>query len=408
MVDAAALTRQGRIGAAALVAIGWVLSAPLVGAQENRIDISAGVGAGGDTNILRTNSLRGDQNEAALFVMPNVRLDIVRPLGAGSAFVRGELGYAFHNQNRFLNREAIDLNSGLTLRVAGQCRVAPTASLLRVQSDPADLPGNVANSFTLTRFEIDAACPRDAGVYPVASVRHSRSDNSLSDDRDKQLTGGRAGLSAKIPSVADIGIFAEHLSVDRNRRLGADGIVIDPSAAYDAVGLTAQRDVAARVSASAELRYEMLDPASDSLAQRNAFGGDLTVTYSPAPALRVSVTGRRGVSFTGETGTGYFVNTAVQLNGSARLSARTRLTARVQLAKRDYVSEDFLSSPFGPRSEDTELDAGGTLSYRLHPKIEAELDLRVRNRRADNPIYNFDNFRALFSLRFALIRRGLL
>lgn len=384
-------------------------------AQQNRIDITLGAISGVDSNILRTSAERaaiddivaGDFDvQDTFFVQPQVKVDISRRFGRQRAFVQGTLGYAFHDRNRFLDREDINVAGGVDIKIAGQCNLTPVASIYSTQSETADLPADRANRVRILDYSAEFSCPRPAGLYPRVSAQFADTDNSSRDERDQELIAGEAAIGYAIPSFARLELYYGHLEVNRDRRPDIDGNLTDPSISRDAVGLRMLRTVGTRFDIDARLEYQSIDAASPRLREYDGLGATVTLTYQPVDRLTLKLTGDRGARFNENTGSSYFVATSGGLSGRFTLSRRTSFGATVRYAVRDFVNEDRAFFLLGPRIKDRQFTGSVDAAYRLNRKIDLTLEGRYRSRNAVNPLYDFDSLRVTVGLSIALIRRG--
>ena len=71
-------------------------------------------------------------------VSPRVQINIRRPIGRQSVFLRGIVGYDFYRYNKQLERERIELTGGGSLST-GSCTANGEISYSRRQSDLADI-----------------------------------------------------------------------------------------------------------------------------------------------------------------------------------------------------------------------------------------------------------------------------
>lgn len=384
-------------------------------AQQNRIDITVGALSGADSNILRTSPERAAIDDIVggrldvqdtFFVQPQVTVDISRRFGRQRAFVQGTLGYAFHDRNKFLDREDINLNGGLEMKIAGQCNLTPSASIYSTQSDAADLPADRANNVRILDYLAEFACPRPAGFYPRVSAQFTDTNNSARDERDQELWRGEIALGYAIPSFARLELYYGHVEVNRRERRDIDDNVTDPSTALDGVGLRMQRTIGTRVDIDARLEYQSIDAASARLREYEGLGASLSLKYTPVDRLTFTLSGDRGAKFNENSGSGYFIVTSARLASTFALSRRTRFGASARYADRDFVNEDGAFAVLGPRIRDREFIGSVEASHRLNRKIDLSLEGRYRVRNADNSLYDFESFRVTLGLSIALIRRG--
>ena len=363
-------------------------------AQENRFELSAQLVETYDSNILRLGEQRISGPTDNVSMSPRVAVDFDRRFGRQRAYATGYAGYNFNSRFRFLNREQLALNSGLDLRFGPRCRINPTASLVRSQSDLEDLGQVVTNTATVQDYNIRASCPRPAGFYPTVGAGYYRVDNSeIRRQRDQSIVDARLGIAYARPSIGDFELFGQIARIQRARRDPTPAGLLQDETDVRTVALRFSRDVGTRFETALQVGYTSVDPRTVDVPSFSGLTYQGSLTYQPTPPINLTFGFGRQVSGRGNLGTSYYVSDNVELRSSVKLSARTSASAGVQLSKRDFAGEDRVFQ-FGPRGQDRQLDASAGIGYRLARPINLNVAGRYRRRDAENDFYDYDSLAA--------------
>jgi hypothetical protein len=139
--------------------------------DERQMDVGFDVSGVYDSDVLRGDTIRTVRPTATnddFLISPRVTANIVAPIGRQTAFIDGHLGYIFHQNNRFLNRESINGEGGVRLRVLKGCVTTVTGRYSQQQSELFDIidgldPTNVEK---VGGVSADIACQTASGVAP--------------------------------------------------------------------------------------------------------------------------------------------------------------------------------------------------------------------------------------------------
>ncbi|MBB5699305.1 outer membrane beta-barrel protein [Sphingomonas yantingensis] len=363
-------------------------------AQENKFELSARLVETYDSNILRLGDLRTDNPTDNLSVSPRVAVDFDRRFARQRVYVTGYAGYNFNSRFRFLNREELALNGGVDLRFGPRCRITPSMSILRAQSDLEDLGQIVTNVATIQDYSIRASCPRPAGFYPTVGAGYYQVRNSeIRRERDLSIVDARVGIAYARPSIGNFELFGQFARIERNRRDPTPAGLLQDETDVRTVALRFSRDVGTRIESALQIGYTDVVPKTVDVPSFSGLTYEGSLTYQPTPPLALTLGFGRQVSGRGNLGTSYYVSDNVQLRARAKLSARTSAGAGIQLSRRDFAGEDRVFQ-FGPRGRDRQLDANATIGYRLARPINLDLSTRYRRRNAENDFYDYDSLSA--------------
>ncbi|HEY2708158.1 MAG TPA: hypothetical protein VGI95_08890 [Caulobacteraceae bacterium] len=240
-----------------------------------------------DSNVARSNATEAAARGLKLSdtkYSPNVSVDLTRPIGAESVFLRGDIGYDFYQSNTILNRERIDLQAGGRASF-GLCQATLTGGVNRHQSYLEDIDiaaPLVRNTQTVTSVSLDTGCSRPIGFTPFASVSQSWQDDSTPQFRqfdDRQLTVS-GGIAYQQPTLGKLSGFIQYNRTDYPNQIPLGALV--PGNHYDlyAGGLRFERDLGARISATASVAYTSLATVGSPGFSGLTYSGDVSYRFS--------------------------------------------------------------------------------------------------------------------------------
>lgn len=363
--------------------------------QRIRSDVQLGVIALHDSNLLRTNRLRGGASDAEdTRITPTLGLDLSHRLGRHMLFVKGDAGYDFYRRNEQLNAERIALESGGKFVVGAKCKADLSAAIDFRQSDISELGVVISNRSRARTYTGRLACPRPAGLYPEFNISRGLTDNSSQARSEFDLRALNAG-GALVYARPSLGQVALYYGYGRLERPG----VIDPTTGRPDVtrihraGLRFDRHVAARLGAS--LAVGAVDANPRGTRTRGFSGIDWlgAIDWRPSPAAGLTTRFQREIRGESNFGASYLVVEGVELETRWRLSARTNLELRARHEKRRVRGEEP-SSGLPPRQSDETAQVGAILKYSLTPTLLLGGEVGYSRRDADNPFYDYRSTKA--------------
>jgi hypothetical protein len=295
-----------------------------------------------DSNVARANDeqalARGLVQEDFRFT-PAATLDMFIPVvGRHGVFANGFAGYDFYDRNTRLNRERIELRSGLNLRFA-QCRSDIFGSLSRRQSELGDITlGPIDNSETLRSVTFEGRCERPTGLNPRFSLFYEEGRNSEERRRRSNLDRFRAeaGLGYSNVALGTFGIFGRYQDLPQ----------------FD--GLTA--------------RAELL--------------------FNPLGRLTGRLEAAREVDSSNRIDVSYFVENRIQGSLEYRISPAT--IAEAGVAYRDREFEGASQSDLSITQEETK-SVFAALTMQLTPKVSLRFEAEHEERTTDNDLFDYQS-----------------
>lgn len=361
-------------------------------------DITLDLGVRYDTNIARSTALRAEQRgleRSDVVFNPSIRIDVTRPFGDNSAFLRGSLGYVFHARNSVLDRERLQLDGGADVGV-GPCRVRPEAGFFRGQSDLADLVvsngaivDDARNTETLQRYSVELQCGAEYGLQPFASVGYdtARNSNPIRDRAEYDAWRYSAGLGYNSPGLGRIRLFASQTDTDLVSQPlaggGTDGYRVN------AFGLDYSREIGTRLTFNGRVSYSRLDPRNSGA---DGFSG---LTWRIAPRLllgeRIQVEGLIGRELTNSlaSDSAYTVSQPYGLRVTYAASEFLRLDAGATITRRRYEFAVLPPVDFIDRETRHLYDINA--SYLLGRRIRLRLGAGHERRDANGSLFDYSS-----------------
>jgi len=263
-------------------------------AATNRFDIGANARVSYDSNVARSGAAlaasRGIKPQDEIFT-PRLSIDMAKPVGALSVLVKGGIGYDFYRRNEHLNREQIDLSSGL----AGNfdyCNATLTGNLARHQSDLLELAQSVTeNVETVTSVSLNALCGRATGLVPAFSATQQwwRNSAALVTTSDFNSFSSTAGVGYRSPGVGELSIFGRFEETDFPHRfilVGSD--LIKDSYQIYAAGLRWDKSLGPYLEIVLSPLYTSLRPGLPGATGFEGTSYEAQLTVRPTPLLRGS------------------------------------------------------------------------------------------------------------------------
>lgn len=371
------------------------LSSP-AGAQEARkLDFGVQAQVEHNSNVARSSKaeadLRGVSRADTLFT-PSATIDLVVPVGRQSVFARGGVGYAFYDKNTQLNRERIDLSSGVSSRF-GPCVPNIMIGYTRGLNDYDDptLGENVENVRETKTLSGGVNCTRPTGIGLVLSASKDWIDNSTPflKTSDAERSSAMVGLTYGRPALGTLTVFGSRDQTTYPNRIFDDG--------YDmtAIGLTFQRQLGARIEGTATVSRNLVDSHAPSFLgggneqSTTAYSGSLT--YRASSRLRFIGSFDRAVTPTSSVGSNYDVSESYRLSSTYEVGSRIVLNAGVRRVKRDAETPVVL--PLVQLTDSTVDSVFGSVRYKQSDRLSFVLSAGHEVRTANAPQFEYTNNR---------------
>ena len=360
-----------------------------------RAVVAASITAEYDDNIARSDAaqalLRGLIRDDTT-TTPRVMVDLASNLAGAHVFLRGTAGYDAHANNRQLDRQRTDLQSGVGVAI-GRCSGALQGGYGVRQSDLADLYGPVVRNQLETRsVEADAGCDRGAGVTTRVAVSRTWTTNSapLQAIADTDVTRVMPAVAYASPWLGQVSVYGRYDAivypnrVDLNRKTaGFDGL---------AAGTTLRHDLSARLSASLDASYVQLTPRQTSPTRFSGLNYGAAVTYAPTASSTLKLDLGRIVKPSERIDANFDVQDFARVSGTLRLDRRTDLALGLGQRRDSYANNNLAIISY--LTTDTVSDVSATLNYRLRRDVTLSVDGRGERRAANLAAFSYSDWRA--------------
>lgn len=347
-----ALGRGAALAAIVLVAAGAVSRA---GAQEasggrrttEKIDLIADLIY--DSNVAGAGayvaSLRHIKPSDEIFT-PAVSLDLAQRIGRQSVYLGGTVGYDFHRVNKVLNRERIDLKSGVVGRI-GFCRGQVSGKYGRHQSELSSLelvggltgPSNIKNTETAKSLDLSATCGNSIGFAPNFSVSETWSNNTSIPftQNDSRTLSASAGIVYQQPSFGELNFFGSYTRSDFvNRHFFIGTVIKDDGYEFYAGGVSFQRKIGARLLGNASVSYTSLHSYLAAGGNYNSLTYSANLNYRFDSKLGANLAFSHSTSPSGRIGATFSVNRTLMGEIDYSVTSRLRTKLGASYARHSY------------------------------------------------------------------------
>jgi hypothetical protein len=360
--------------------------------REHRSDIELSAKATYDSNVARGDDLVAgvrDINSEDVVYSPRVKVDVARPVGRGSAFVQGTIGYDFYQDNEELSRENLAVTAGVNAPV-GPCDAALKGGVSRQQSDLADLTlTTTENTQQTVNANLNVGCATSGGIGGVASVGYAETTNSaLQDLVDSRTNSFSAGVTYSNRILGTVSLMGGYQEVDYD-----GGPLISPPGfeAYN-VGLSISRPIGARLSGSAALGYQSLRSKGPGDSDYDGVSGQASLNYRATPRLSASLSYMRGAVATIQQGSNYTVTETVKLQGAYTVSSRIKTNLGASWTERSYRGDGLGPQPLSvDEDEITSIFSGVSINIGRRSSLAFDGSREVRE--TDVELFNYTAYR---------------
>lgn len=351
-------------------------------------------------------ALRGLVPEDEIY-RPSVAIDLNKALGPHTVSLSSQIGYTFYARNTRLNRERIQVQGDLALRLAS-CQLTLSPSYSRAQTDLADLAsvpgtgiGTIRNVESVQVYSAGVACGSGIGFAPTARITRTIADNS---SQQRQFSNHRAmrylvGVRYSQPALGIANLTGGIVDISYpNRPLvggGVDGYL------EKQVNLDFQRDIGSNLKGSVQVGYSSIDPRRAGVATFNGFtwGADLTLTL--ADRLQLSAQISRRPLPTLQSDALYAVVRDLSFDARYQLNSRIRVNAGYTNRQRVFQGAGLVPGNIViVRSSSN--DYSGGISYRFNDRLNFALFAKYQQRDANGTAFDYDDtsFGGRFTYRF--------
>jgi hypothetical protein len=404
---------------------------PSVGAQPRAstsptrsFGIRAAVDANYDTNafglsdaLIAQGSL-GDRSKDDISVSPSLQLDITQPFGRQSAYLRGLIGYDFYLKNDNLDRERIQLDGGVNLQVGSGCSGLVSAAYGRFRANAGDIfivqeEGLIrsVNTQESLSYGVQGQCGGAIGITPSFGYQRSQNRNSSQffDGNDSNSDSFNASIGYSRPSLGRISIYGTYTTAEYPNRnvFGFPGVI--PGVPNDGVksysaGLRFERSLGTRVAGSIAAGYTWVDPKNLFSDKFRGSSYSLSLNVRPYDRMSVDLLASRSAEVSNTVFASYTLAEVYALNGTLRLNEQLSANFGSSYQTRDYRGRFPTVDNAVLLGNDKFIRAYVGFAYDLNRRIRLNGLFSQQRRKADNPIFNFNNTTVSLGASLALGR----
>jgi hypothetical protein len=382
----------------------------IAGAPPRTVHVEGSVKAEYDSNVARSSpqaaALLGI-TQADTTYAPTISVNIVDPIGRQAIFLQGSAGYLFHQNNRQLDSEQINLTGGFGARL-GRCGSVLTGGFFRGRSQLEQIAAvtNVENIFEVKRASLGVTCSSGSGFGLTFTSSYDQGDNSLpqvavSDFRSTSYSGGILYGNPTRGSVSLLGSYTRTETPNTVfPTIGSDGYE------NESIGLQLSRRAGGKIQLNATVNYSkvnLLTPSNAILPPVPPSRSSTGLTYTSAIDYRASSrlsfhgTFNRQIQPTLLIGSPYEIQTHYAASLDYRLGSRIQLGAGADLS-RDAGQASTAAAVATTLTNSEVKGIFASVRYQQSPRIYLVLDARHETRTANLPEFEYTSDRVGLSL----------
>lgn len=343
-----------------------------------------------DSNVSRsdatTAALRGIVREDTIF-SPAVTADVLLPISRQSLYLRGSVGYDFHDKNTQLDSENLDIAGGLNVRfgpcqgqIGGQAHhgQANLQTVSLVESENAIESRSVGGTLSCSRAT-------GLGVMGTANKTWSENSNAVVSGNDSETLDATIGVTYARPALGTLTVYTGYSDTEYPNRL-----LPTQASGYETrtVGVSFERRISSRLQGVVAYGYTTVE--TDSIVPGSDFEGStysLDLTYRPTERLRAEFGVGRQVSPASSLGGLYSIDTTWRLTGAYDLGSRIALSLGTEFANTETEGAFVAVAPV--LSDSDSYAVFGAISFAQSERIKWALTARYEDRDANVPQYTY-------------------
>lgn len=363
-----------------------------------------------DSNVAAANAelaaLEG-LKPADVIYSPTALLNFTMPVGRQAIFLQGSGSYLYHQNNRRLDHDRINLTGGIGNSL-GPCGSVLTGTYATGRTEVLDqvLVTNVQNVLTTEGGGISLLCTRATGIGFIANGSYTHNSNTATQltNTDIDTTSASAGLTYSRPAFGVVSLEGTYSHSSYPNRVG----VVGESTGFDSTGaiLSYRRKLGARIQLEATVGYTdvsakvtpgetlagvMINPQSD--FQGPIFSGD--VSFRASSHLEFKGIFSRQVTPSLLLGQSYEVQSNYSLEADYKIGSRITATLEAQLNESDAhgatLVDPSVAALYLTNSKLTILMA--SLRYEPSQRLFLLLHTQHEQRTADNARFEYEGYR---------------
>lgn len=340
---------------------------------------------------------------------PRLNVDLGLPFGANSLSLSGAIGYDFHRHNKKLDKEAIDLKSGMTLNLS-PCTPSLSSTISRKQSDLGEVAPTAGTNLTRvtnaqTEWQVGGtlACGKSFGLRPTIGVTYEKANNSATLRRinNRDVMTYMAGINYVHPSIGDIMLFAQQRELRFDNQLLPDGR--EDGNRTRSYGVSFSRSIGARMQAGASVSWTNLNPRMPGVPNFKGLNWSGNVSLQATPMLSLNAAIGRSTSSTLAVAANYNVSTDYSFGANYTLTPLISLSAGYSHRKKTYQGQLGTPAPGIPvLNGDKKQVINAAINYNFSPKLQFSLNGARESRDATGTFYDYHNNRIALQATLSL------
>jgi hypothetical protein len=328
---------------------------------------------------------------------PSANFSVVQPLGRQSVFVRGTVGYDFHQNNPRLNSNRVDVSSGASLS-SRACQTALVGDYSTRQTELIDATQlSVQNQQESTTVSLNGGCGARGGAGVQLGLQRQDVSNSVAIQKlaDHSLQSVTLGLTYGRPTLGNVILAYSYSDQDYPNRINALGGVGD-SYANQSIGLTFKKSFGTRLS--------LVAGASESIVQLKVVRAGMSktssnvnynvaVTYTVNQRLDLGLNASRATKPSNQAGGLFDVVTGGGLNANYKIGSRFALGAGAtyleSVSNGGSPTVPVLATITNSRTN----SYFASIRYNQSSKASVTLDVRQEDRTTNLPTFDYSDTR---------------
>ena len=336
---------------------------------------------------------------------PSVTVDILKPLGKESLFLRGSAGYSFYQKNPVLNAENLDLAGGANARL-GPCRATITGDELRRRSELQYVivtsPATVRNIEDNHSIGGDATCLRPTGLGVSFSASQDWDQNSSAPFRsnDYQRSSFSGGLVFQRPTFGELSLSGQYGQTHYTNRL----ILVAGQLRQDGYNsvsgnLSFDRRLGARIQATLSVGYSTIQPYVPGEPGFSGLTYSADIAYRPTGRITAHLMASQQTTPTNIIGASFADTRMYLAEGTYRIASRLNFTLGASQSQSRYHGAALI--PGVDLAEQTTRQVYSALRFDLSRRFTISANAQYEEGEANLLAYDYHATRVGVSLAAA-------
>lgn len=406
--------------------------AQVAGQSGQSYSVQVQLAAEHDGNIARASEALAAKEKITLddtTYTPTLSINFVKPIGRQSIFFDGSISYLFHQNNKSLDSERVNVGTGISLQ-AGPCGVSFTGGYARGRSQLADptrltgipspiagypgLPSSATGAAGSTIFNIStseqvgasATCARPSGIGITTQVNESWASNTevFSSTGRYRTFAASGGLSYQRPLFGALSLVGTYSETKNGDQL----VGVPAASGFETVGgnLSYSRRLGGRIQASATVGYTDARTLSPPVilgapAAPSDFKGvtySANATYRATSRLNASLSLQKGISPSILAGNSYEVQSGYTVGLNYQIGSRISVALNDSRQESRTTGAVAIIPGATPLTDSRVNSLSASVSYSMSRRLSFQFSATRETRASDSPEFDYTNDRVAFTL----------